>query len=149
MDPTKVLARKEARDKADELFAFLTSEIGGFEGTFADESRAAFVDQFRKLWDEAHPSPPTVDEKLKVQVGDQGVDRDIEESECYRCRIDGTCARENETGSAVLIRSGRGVSFWIPTVVLDTCPGVGDDVGMLYLPGWKILEDGLEFMIED
>lgn len=150
----RILARAAARTLADQLAETFLDECATESGKFPDwraDYTEAFWDQLRKSIDSICPQDET--QRLPCPICDSTEEPQpmtepilIDEQQSYLCRIDGHCI--HDSGRAVLIEPSNGKKFWVPAVCLDDPPEVGEEIEILEIPGWKILEEQLEHLVE-
>jgi hypothetical protein len=153
----RVRARVAARGLADTLFDMVVSEMTECcesHEAWGDDYGDAFFHQLRKRLDGLSPPPeppprqpcPICRSTEEPQPLTEPIL--IDEDQYYVCQIDGDCERNRETDRAVLIRAKGGEVFWVPKKCLGRDePDEGDEIDIMRVPGFKIIEDHLEHLV--
>lgn len=144
----RAAARRSAEALADLMLSECTDGANQHPAWKVDYSEA-FFDQLRETIDLICPKkapPPAAPTPKPVGRLPMTSPIEVDERKYYECQIDGYCDRK--TPKAVLIVTGEGQQFWLPIKALRCDePEVMENIGMMELPGWKIIEDDLEDLI--
>ncbi len=149
----RIRARVDARRLATQLAEMFLSECASrattmFSGWAVDYTEA-FFDQLRDDIDAICPvKPVAAPQPLQVKQADLPATIDIDKRKHYTCRINGTCLVESANGG-LLIQTEDLTKFWVPKYAIGNPPKAGENVVVMQIPGWKILEGELEELVEE
>lgn len=150
----RIKSRAAARKLADDLIdSFLTECTGEADKhpKWKLDFLEAFFEQLRETINtinppKEEPKPVAANRQQRLPMTEPML---IDEHLRYMCNIDGHCVRSS--GKAVLIRAGDGTTFWVPIKCLedpDDPPSAGEIIEKMEVPGFKIIEDHLEHLVE-